>query len=384
MSKRVEVTQAVKDQLSKNTDGSVDASTVAIYECVAINTLPVSKKGTLFDKGRMTESMLKEMADWLNAGDTGKSVPLHTMHDQGYELPIGRAFYGEIRESSPGVTELRALFYVPLTETNIISKLDSNVIDEVSVGVRPKHICCSECGFDYLGESATFSHIWSQTCENEHEIGVNGVHTISSGLDKFMELSLVSKGAASNAKILARTKQLLGKEEYNRLAASGVMPEMTTLFFTTTKDTAMDMKELVVELTTAKASVIAKDADLLRLTADNKALADKVVALEADNVSLKAKVDVNVDQLKATAEEAKKSADLALAFIRAEADRLCVAAGAEKLPEAATFEVLTASIQTNRLKLADTFPAGGVANSADAGQGSKVEVKTTSAFKLPK
>lgn len=385
MSKRVQITQVIRDQISKNTDGSVNADTVAVYECIAANTLPLSKRGTLFDKGRLTESLLNAMAEWVGAADQGKSVPLHALHAQGYELPIGRVFHGEALENSNGNHELRLLFYVPLTETDIVSKLDSNVIDEVSVGVRPKHICCSECGWDYLSEEATFSNLWSQTCANEHEIGVDGIHTISSGLDNFMELSLVSKGAANNAKILSRTKQLLGKEEYNRLAASGSMPEITTLFLTAAKDTHMDLTALVADLTTAKANVTVQASEITKLTADNTNLVGKVSTLEAENADLKTKVSTDLDSLKASAETAQKQADEAIAFVRLEADRLCVAAGTEKLAETADFAALTASIKTNRSKMAEMFSGAGAGNSeaSASNQGTK-EVKTSSAFKLPR
>ena len=72
-----------------------------------------------------------------------------------------------------------------------------------------------------------------------HVMGEDGAYAILDGLDDWLEQSLVSRGAANSAKILARTKQLLGEERYNQLAASGSRPEVTTLFATTSQEKSM-------------------------------------------------------------------------------------------------------------------------------------------------
>jgi hypothetical protein len=63
------------------------------------------------------------------------------------------------------------------------------------------------------------------------------------GLDKWMELSLVSRGASSKPKIMGRAKQVMGKETYDRIAASGVSPEAVVLFTgSQEKEPAMTVK----------------------------------------------------------------------------------------------------------------------------------------------
>src|SRR5687768_12100353 len=166
MGKRLEITPKIAAAIERSTGGSVDPNSVAVFEAIALNTLPISKKGSLFEGAVASESLLLGMAEYLNGDEN--FVPLHNNHDQGEALPIGRVFAGEARRTPMGTTEIRALFYLALSETEFIEKIEAGVIDEVSVGVAPKHITCSECGFDYAGKEATFDHLWERTCENGH------------------------------------------------------------------------------------------------------------------------------------------------------------------------------------------------------------------------
>lgn len=381
MGKRLDITPKIAAAIARSTDNSVDPNTVAVFETIALNTLPLNKRGGLFDKARTSEITLRQMADFLNTGTN--FVPLHLLHDQGENLPVGRAFAGEVHQNTNGVTELRALFYLPLSESDLITKLDTGVIDEVSVGLKTQHINCSECGWDYLSPEASFENIWTRTCNNGHEIGVDGVHTILNGMDRFLELSLVSLGAANNAKILSRTKSLLGEANYNQqLAASGINPEVTFLFASPThnpKEASMDMTQLIAELTTAKANDQVKTAELTAaklatdaLTAENTKLKEEVTALKA----AAAPAEVTA-QLK----KAQEDLAAALAYTRAEADRLAVAAGLEKPAADADLATLTASIAACRTKLTQEIPTGGAANQAN-GAPAAASKAPASAFKV--
>ena len=106
----------------------------------------------------------------------------------------------------------------------------------------------------------------------------------------------------------------------------------------------MEMKDLINDLTAAKASILTKDAEILALKASVTTLGElqaSVTALTAENATLKAGDTVAL----------KTQLSAATSFIREEADRLCVAAGTAKLAEAATLDELKASIQANRTKL---------------------------------
>lgn len=377
MSKKVIITDRIKDLIAKNSDGSVDPTSVSVYECVALNTLPISKQGTLFNGARTDAATLQTLAEYVN---NGTSVPLHLIHDQAYGLPVGKVFYAETRQTFTGSTELRSLFYLPNTETDLITKLDTNVIDEVSVGYQPKKIACSKCGFDFLGAEATWENIWTLTCDKDHTIGVDGTYANISGVVGWHELSLVSKGAANNAKILARTKQLLGQEEYNRLAASGIRPEATILYTSATKENIMEMKELILQLTQASGSVMLKDAEIATLKASQIALQTTLDTTKAELSAMAAKQTPELTTLQASLESAKTESAAALSFIRLEADRLAVASGLEKPAADAALSVLQASIEASRSKLA-ALPVGGAGQGAGAGSGDKTVVQGTSSFK---
>lgn len=384
MAKQLTITPKIAAAIARSTDSSVDVETVAVFETSALNTLPINQRGGLFDQARTSETTLRQMADYLNTDQ--QFAPLHSMHDQGSTLPIGRVFSGEVVAGDNGVQELRALFYVPKnTGSDIIAKLDTSVIDEVSVGLKTSHINCSECGFDYIGTDATFENIWSRTCNNGHEIGVEGVHTILNGLDKFLELSLVSRGAAQKTKIMSRTKSLLGEDGYKKLAASGHQPEATILFASQTtpkKEPEMDIAKLVDDLTTAKASVQVKDGELIVVKASVDTLTASNVALTAKVTELTAKVDASkVPALEASLTKAEADLAVALSFIRTEADRLAVASGAQKDAADATVEVLKASIETARTKLGSALPVGGSSAGTGSGSGNGATSFPTASYK---
>lgn len=227
-SKTVDVTAEMLAQIERVTGTAVNAEDIVVFEASAANTRPLNKMGSIFNQGRITEDTLRQMAAALNAGD--ESVPLHTMHMQGGELPIGKVFQAEVISTGDGEAELRAMFYIPASETPLVEKINLGIIDEVSIGLKSKQLLCSKCGFDYFSADAGFENLYSMTCESGHTVGSDGTHVKLSGLDKWMELSLVSRGAASKPKILGRTKQIMGKETYDRIAADGLPPEAVVLF----------------------------------------------------------------------------------------------------------------------------------------------------------
>ena len=57
------------------------------------------------------------------------------------------------------------------------------------MGLSYQHLNCSACGFDYLGPEATVDNIYGQVCNNDHEIGVDGVHLIGNGMGRWLEQS---------------------------------------------------------------------------------------------------------------------------------------------------------------------------------------------------
>ena len=362
MAKKLELTPKIRELIHSATDGAVDPEKVSVYETIAINTKPVTKNN-LFENAVHTGGTLREMALTVSQRPTTAHVPMHTNHEQGYELPVGKVFYGEVIPSGDGHEELRSLFYLPNTEVDLINKLEGGAIEEVSVGVRYKHLNCSECGWDFLGEdSDPWENLYERRCKNDHAIGKNGVHLKLNGLDRWMEMSLVSIGAANGAKIVSRTKSLLGEDQYNALAASGRKPELTTLYASLPipENNDMDLKDLMESVKTLTASETRTKIELENAQKENatlKAAADKVTTLEATITDLQKQL---ADAKAGEVATLKQEKEAAFSFVRKEADRLCVAAGEAKLSDTATLADLEASIVKNRTKLSESIPTGGV------------------------
>ncbi|WKV22010.1 hypothetical protein Phage2-1_00009 [Achromobacter phage 2-1] len=344
MAKSVKINPTIESRIRANNGGDdVDLTKVVVFETVAASTRPISKRGSIFDKGVISASTLIEMANYLN---TQKGfVPLHTLHPMGDELPLGRFFYAEVLPSptGDGSMDLVTQFYISATEEDKIAKMEQGIIDEVSVTLRTKTILCSECGWDYLGKDASIMNLLDQTCGNDHTVGHNGVHVNLNGMEAWTETSLVSKGASSNAKIAGRAKQRLSSEHYEKLAASGINPDATFLTATIkdhprSSDT-MD-KETLDRLTALSASEATLKAQVIVLTASEETLKGQVAALTAERdqlksgeavTAVKAELETAKTELAAanTAHDATKAELTAANTAKAELESKLVAANAQ-------------------------------------------------------
>lgn len=364
-SKAIDATAEILAQIERVTGTAVAAEDIVVFEAAVANTRPLNKMGSIFHEGRISEDTLRQMADALNSGQ--ESVPLHTLHAQGYELPIGKVFQGEVIRGADGEAELRAMFYLPKSEASMVEKINLGIIDEVSVGLKSKALLCSKCGFDYFGPDASFENLYSQTCENDHTVGVDGTHVKLSGLDKWMELSLVSRGAASKPKILGRTKQVMAKETYDRIAADGLPPEAVVLF--TASDDKKDDDLMDPEV---KAMFDALGAQLTELTERVSALTPK---------------EPTAEELAAAAAEAEAD-DAALEAAEAEDNSELDALKAElEAAKAQITELQAAAVSNEKEEVTlDTsgIPVGGVAASAVEDAKKVAARPTLSAFKTPK
>lgn len=307
--KEADITSEMLAQIERITGTAVEASEIAVFETSALSTRPITKTGSIFHGARPSEDLLRQMALKLNSGE--ESVPLHTLHQQGSELPIGRVFQAEVISAGDGESELRALFYLPKSEEDLVQKINLGILDEVSVGVSSQQMLCSKCGFDYLGEEADFSNLWSQTCNSDHTLGEDGAHIKMIGLDKWMELSLVSRGASSKPKIMGRAKQVMGKETYDRIAASGVAPEAVVLFTgSQEKEPAMtvkaefDAKTAIEGITETLAALALTVEGLVPAAPETPSIEDVQAELDAANAL--------VAEFTAAAEAEAAAAELAL------------------------------------------------------------------------
>ena len=336
-------------------EGAVNPSDVQFYETICVTQLPLQKTGSLYEGAVVSHSFMQGMVDFVNQGG---AVPLHTLHLAGDELPVGKVILADLIDDA-----VQAVFFVPLVEADIIAKLDTGVINEVSIGTTAQKLLCSECGFDYLSAEADWEVLWSRTCPNDHTIGTNGIHLNVSGLKDWYELSLVSRGAARGAKILPRAKQVLSAEQYGKLAATGKPVDVTYLsasFQTPTKKgTKMELQELVLSLSKAEGKVQVTELQLSmanqRATTAETELAALKLANTPEELAKKYVPLAEIEPIKAEAAAAKVTAETAIKFMQSEHNRMAVLAGVAETTEVDAVK-LSESISALRLQLSAKYP----------------------------
>lgn len=298
--KRIPITDAIKAAIISSVGEEVNFDSIAVFEAIAVTGRPISKKWSIFDGAVVTRNTMEQAAAKLN---TGEFVPLHTLHEQGYELPVGRLFQGTVGVDAQGINNLHTLFYTD--DQELAAKLDNGIIEEVSVGLMSERMLCSGCTFDYA-DPANEENLWTRVCDNGHVLGMGGYHLLLDGVKKFMELSLVSKGASTGAKVLGAKKRLLASQ-FDSLAASGNNLEHKTLFASPTLGEEIDMKEIeelkaglqaLTEKVEAQAQTIAAQAETITAQASQL---ETLVQL-SDTVTAHGETLVKVETLAANAE----------------------------------------------------------------------------------
>ncbi len=354
--KQIPIDARIAKLISNAVGPDVDQSGFAVFEVISLNTLPLpGKDGTLFEKARVSQLTLQQMADSINAGN---HLPLISNHDTD-ETPKGRVFYAEVLMGEMGEPELRCLFYIDSTEETIRTKLNAGSLDEVSVSFLASQILCSECGFDYRGEEATRDNLYDLVCNNGHQIGVDGVHVRLVGLAVFTELSLVSRGAANKPKIIGKSQSKLAAP-LQQLAAKGI--EVDGLYLSASRgENRVDIDKLVTDLTDSKAQVTV-------LTASETTLKTQVATLEASNADLTTRLEA-AEAEAAEAKDASKATELEAAETELAAakevlggiyTRLATAAGETDVTAPESIADLKAGIEKHQSKLTAILPTGGV------------------------
>jgi hypothetical protein len=332
--------------LSNAVGEGVDTANLHVYEVRATSTVALrGKGGTVWERAKISPNTIAQLARAVNEDP----LPLMMDHDM-RGSPFGKFFYGESIPMENGETELRGYLYVDSSEEKVLTKLNAGSIDEVSIQFKPEKMLCSECSFDYMAAAAEDNYMpfITRTCDEGHQIGVDGVHINLVGVDETMELSLVSRGAAKNSKIIPPSDAKLGQEA-QRLAAAGVglddfyctasasdlgEEEVNFETFMAKLDTANNEKqELAVKLAAEQAMVAtltterdARDETIVTLTAERDEATEQLnAALEASEftdeqvTALKGYIGKQYVALKAldgdTAAEALEDVDAMLSFI---------------------------------------------------------------------
>jgi len=359
--KQLELTPELQDLIRQRIGADTDVSNIAVFEAIALNSLPlVGKKGTLWEGAMATPLTLRQIADHIN---NGGHIPLIASHDM-EPMPKGRVFAAGLDYSEQGDFEVRTLFYLDATEQVLIDKINAASVDEVSISFLPTQYLCSECDFDYLGEGSNCDNIFTRTCGNGHEVGTDGTYLRMVGLDTLVELSLVVRGAADGPKILGRSSSKLAPASAQRLAAQGFELNGLVCQAQASKgeDMTIDTNKLTTDLIDAKTQVgvltaVASGHEAI-LTASTEANA----ALNVQLTAVTAERDTAVAELE-TAKAASRGdeADAAIVYLTNVLTKLHVAAdkSVEGLPT--TIAALTAAIDEETKGLTAIIPAGGSA-----------------------
>lgn len=350
MAKSVQITQKVADLIRKSTgDQNIQLDHMTVFEANFVTTLPLRKGGFMQD-AVIESSALEQMAGIINA--EGGAVPMHTNHFQGMEMPFGRAFYAEVMDRTDGNKELRGMFYITHSSDNhqmLIKDIETSAIDEVSISVLFGAGKCSKCSFDFMSDDATMENLLSMTCNEGHTIGKEGTHIRLSGVESWMELSLVSRGASQQAKILPRAKQRISQDSMQRLAASQKPLESRVLCASykmtetrpSIKEIEMDEK-LILNLTEQVSNL---KVDLAKTSTEKEGLSKEIEGLKAqlsqvttELADLKKASDEGVTKMKADLDAANAALKAAEDLITPHVAAAAVASGvkAEEAPKTLT------------------------------------------------
>lgn len=382
--KRIPITPEIKAQLQAALGPDVDVTDdYAVFESISLNNLPLpGKRGQLFERAVTSPTTLLAMVNHINA--EGGSLPLMIDHNMA-GAPKGRIFHAGLNLDDNAV-ELRTLFYIDPTEPEIAAKVDNGTYDEVSVQFLAEKILCSECEFDYRGSDASWSHLLELTCDNDHHIGENGVHVRLLGLDQFVELSLVARGAADKPKIIGKSASKLAPATTQRLAAQGFENSDALICRASLgEDTVtVDVNKLITDLSDARGNVIARDNQITTLTASVETANAQITTLTAErDTALTAQATAETALSDANANSGAADRDAAITYLSSILSKVRVAAGKTEGDLPKDVAGLTAAIDTETSQLTAILPVGGV--TVKAGDAPKDDVaRDFSAFKTSK
>lgn len=331
----------------------INVESLAVYESIALNTLPLRKSSGLFKGARVTAATLSLIAQSINK----ESAPLQSQHDTSV-LPQGRMFYAEVVDGD----ELRSLW--TCTDPALQAGIDAGTIDQTSVSFLPAKINCSACGFDYKPESA-WENRYTLTCDDGHVLGEDGCFAWLDGCETFLEYSLVGKGAANGARIVGPSEAKLSNNEKFRLAASSSADGFGVVRLTATpKDTdSVDIAPLMASLEAANNSKLDLTVKLAAAETAKTAAEALVAAAEARAVAAEAALAAATDAPALAELQAEQAATIVA--LKAEALMVLTAVGKPSEAVKETVTDLLAQIAEHRANLAAYVPIGGVSLNTD-------------------
>jgi hypothetical protein len=222
---RVTQTPAIQRQLKAIMGKDADLTGVAVYEMIAIGSSPLNADG-IYHGAVVTEKAMKSLA----AKAKGRPVPMIDTHNSEQGLPVGRLLHSAVVKAEDGKAALHSLVYLTISgQEDRISKLDSGILRDVSVGFTPSSLTCSSCSYDFLasseGRSLLRQGYWNNAvvCPNKHVMGgPDGTKLQVDNARSWKETSFVTRGASEEGRILSAEFQKLSLQDFKviPLAAS--------------------------------------------------------------------------------------------------------------------------------------------------------------------
>ena len=295
-------------------------------------------------KTKFTEVALLQVANQINE----KSLPLLRGHDSAL-LPSGRWYEAKVSEG-----RVLAKFFIPKEvpeHDEIKSKVESNVLDSVSIGFTADKHTCSVCGHD-IQDYENCPHIPGKTYD---------------GSDCFVYLediqasegSLVYAGAVPSAKIqnyaeATDKKDFCDKFQFNvelkEIIKTGEI--MHEEYIDSEEDTNMDYKEKFMALEGNFTDLAVRSSDMVTKYA---ALQDEVSQVKTDLMTVSAELSTYKDREEALADKEVNVTKVIDAF-KATVEKLAAPFEATyKAPE--SFEALSADFE-KYAEMAKTLPVG--------------------------
>ncbi len=391
--KRVQLTESIKRAIEAKLGEGVDYEKFAVYQARANSDEPV-KQNSIYNGAVLSVGALEDMAKWIN--DPLKNVAVQPMHNTFHkDILLGRAIKAEVKpEPEKGTHGLYVLFVISTEHEDLVSKVDTGLIDEVSSGFSVGKALCSECGLD-LTEAAkhNMEFYFTQTCpECESVMGQNGAHMRIVSVEDMQELSLVTRGAAKNPKILdtlyqvamsanlpTKTKFKDNSELKNNNVKTSEENEMTQL----TKEMLDEaLKPILEKVSLLEENISTSDPQEPAAGEPNtdEASAEKVQELE-QKVEEQAKELEKVSDELATATEER---DTAVSAFCEEVKKVAVALGKTEAEIPSNIEGAKALLEQAKVTLAASIPVGGVSNGAKLNEQEKDSNLELSCFQVIK
>lgn len=382
--KQITKTPEITAKLRASFGETANIDNLGVWEVSAANTRPIRQNG-LFKGARITQATLDEVVAKINE----ESIPLQLQHKTG-ELPTGRAFSAKSHGDEARV--LIALDTV-LNATEA-AKLDSGIIDQVSIGLLGKHLFCSKCQFDFQGtDDKAFMARFTMTDPKSHTIGKDGMYLQIEGVESLFELSLVGQGGLQGSRVINPTDSAFAAQ-YPRLAASAVTSGHLALHISPEpEDDNMDFAQISTQLqatsiekanAVAQLSVMTGERDQAKVELGNVQTALGTVTGERDVArselsTMTGDRDAKVTELTTT----NASLVAATAALTKEATTVLTAVGKNTDEISAMTKdkdatALLALIDEHRAAFAGIIPAGGKAKGADGTE--KARARSNSAF----